>query len=64
MPYGAIDLHLRRSQVRIVDGEGQVIDERRIDTTRPSLEAFFRSCPPMRVLVESEYRERMGRAAA
>ena len=53
MPYGAIDLHLRRSQVRIVDGEGQVLDERRIDTTRPSIDAVFRSCPPMRVLVES-----------
>ena len=53
MPYGAINLHLRRSQVRIVDGEGQVLEARRIDTTRPSIDAVFRSCPPMRVLVES-----------
>ena len=34
MEYGAIDLHKRRSQIRIVDEDGTVVLERRVDTTR------------------------------
>ena len=34
MVYGAIDLHLRYSQIRIVDAEGRVLRERRVVTTR------------------------------
>src|SRR5262245_61473166 len=53
MLYGAIDLHLRRSQVRIVDEEGHVVLERRVDTTAAALDAVFGTLVPMRVLVES-----------
>ena len=35
MEYGAIDLHTKESQIRIIDGDGAVVVERRIATTRP-----------------------------
>ena len=41
MEYGAIDLHKRESQVRIVTADGEVFD-RRILTTRDRLTAIFR----------------------
>jgi transposase len=53
MEYGAIDLHLRRSQIRIIDEQESVVLDRRIDTTR---EEFARVCggrPRMRILLES-----------
>src|SRR5580765_492391 len=53
MLYGAIDLHTRRSQIRIVDSEGVVVVERRVDTTAGGLDLVFQDQPPMRVLVES-----------
>lgn len=53
MEYGAIDLHTKRSQIRIVDGDGAVIVERRIDTTRAALTQMFAERPPLRMLVES-----------
>ena len=40
MEYGAIDLHKKESQVRIVAADGEVID-RRILTTRDRLTAVF-----------------------
>lgn len=43
MEYGAIDLHLRRSQIRIVDETEQVILDRRVDTTRGTRASLFRS---------------------
>jgi len=33
MEYGAIDLHKRRSQIRIVRADGSVSVDRKIDTT-------------------------------
>ena len=36
MEYGAIDLHLRRSQIRILTEDETVVLDRRIDTTRAS----------------------------
>jgi transposase len=52
MLYGAIDLHLRRSHVRIVDGDGQVVVDNRIDTTAAAGGAFFCGDPQSRVLLE------------
>lgn len=53
MEDGAIDRHLRRSQIRIVDETGQVVVDRRIDTTRAELERMFGRRPRMRILLES-----------
>jgi transposase len=52
MEYGAIDLHKKESQIRIVTEGGQVIDQR-IATTRERFTQVFWGRPPMRVLVES-----------
>jgi transposase len=52
MEYGAIDLHKKDSQIRIVTESGQVIDQR-VATTRERLTQVFWGRPRMRVLVES-----------
>ena len=52
MVYGAIDLHLRYSQIRIVDAEGRVLRERRVVTGARVVEAFG-GHGPMRVLLET-----------
>src|SRR4029450_11759889 len=52
MDYGAIDLHKRESQIRIVTEGGEVLD-RRIATTRERLTAVFEGRPPMRILLEA-----------
>lgn len=52
MTYGAIDLHKKESQVRIVTEEGEVID-RRIATRRDAFTRLFGSGPRMRLLVEA-----------
>lgn len=52
MEYGAIDLHARRSQIRIVREDGAAVLERRVDTTRDDLDRIF-ARPAMRVLIES-----------
>jgi transposase len=53
MEYGAIDLHTKRSQVRIVTTDGQVVLERKIDTTRVDLTRVFGERATMRLLIES-----------
>ena len=53
MEYGAIDLHTRRSQIRIVREDGTVVLDRRIDTTRDALAQLLSCRPPMRILMES-----------
>ena len=52
MDYGAIDLHKKESQIRIVTKGGEVIDQR-IATTRERLTHVFWGRPRMRVLVEA-----------
>ena len=52
MLYGAIDLHTRRSQIRIVDEQGTVVMERRVDTSHAVLTRTF-DRPAMRILLES-----------
>jgi transposase len=53
MEYGAIDLHLRRSQFRIVREDGTVVKEGKFDTTRVDLTRIFGGREPLRVLLES-----------
>jgi hypothetical protein len=52
MEYGAIDLHKKESQVRIVTEDGEVLD-RRIATTRDRFTAVFGARRPMRILLEA-----------
>lgn len=53
MEYGAIDLHMKKSQVRIVDEKGSVVWKGRIDTRRDAFAKVFGDRPRMRILVES-----------
>ena len=53
MEYGAIDLHTRRSQIRILDEHGEVVLDRRVDTRASDFGRVFRERPPMRILLES-----------
>jgi len=52
MEYGAIDLHKRESQVRIITGDGEVLD-RRILTTRDRFTVVFWGRPQTRILLEA-----------
>jgi transposase len=53
MEYGAIDLHLRRSQFRIVDDARTVMKSGTCDTTRAEFTRVFGGRARMRVLLES-----------
>jgi transposase len=53
MEYGAIDLHLRRSQFRIVQVDGTIMEEGKFDTTRAEVTRVFGGRPPLRLLIES-----------
>jgi transposase len=53
MVYGAIDLHTRYSQIRIVEATGAVLSDRRVLTTRERLVAAFAGHAPIRVLLET-----------
>jgi transposase len=53
MVYGAIDLHMRDSQIRIVDAAGGVLRERRVRTTAERLVEVFDGYGPMRILLET-----------
>jgi len=53
MEYGAIDLHKRRSQIRILDGDGGVVLERKVDTSRSDLDRVFAARAAMRIVIES-----------
>jgi transposase len=53
MVYGAIDLHMRYSQIRIIDGDGVVRRDQRIVTSRERLLKGFEEFGPMRVLLET-----------
>jgi hypothetical protein len=41
MVYGAIDLHMRYSQIRIVDETGAVLRDQRVSTSRERLVNAF-----------------------
>jgi len=53
MEYGAIDLHTKESQVRIVTADGTVVLNRRIATRPDRLTAMYGARAPMRILVET-----------
>jgi transposase len=53
MVYGAIDLHARCSQVRIVDADGRVRREGKVRTTGEGLVAVFAPFGAHRILLES-----------
>ena len=53
MEYGAIDLHLKASQIRIVEADGVVMLDRRIATTRAALTQVFAGRARLRMLLES-----------
>ena len=53
MEYGAIDLHSRTSLIRIVDGDGHVVLERSVATTRAGFAQVFDTRGALRVLLES-----------
>jgi transposase len=52
MEYGAIDLHKKESQIRILLEDGAIVD-RRIATTRDRFTAVFWGRPRMRILLEA-----------
>jgi transposase len=52
MEYGAIDLHKKESQVRIITETGELIDQR-IPTTRDRLTALFWGRSSARILIEA-----------
>jgi transposase len=53
MIYGAIDLHMRYSQIRIIDETGTVRREQRILTERDRLVQAFDGLGPLRILLET-----------
>ena len=53
MVYGAIDLHMRYSQVRIIDADGRVLRQQRVVTSAERLVAVFEGHGPMRILLET-----------
>ena len=53
MKYGAIDLHTRYSQIRIIDAEGRVVRDQKVRTTAEQLVAAFAGDGPLRIVVES-----------
>ncbi len=53
MVYGAIDLHMRYSQIRIIDADGQVVREQRVVTSADRLVAVFSGYGPIRILLET-----------
>lgn len=53
MVYGAIDLHMRYSQIRILDADGQVVRDRRVPTTAARLVEAFAGVGAVRILLEA-----------
>jgi len=53
MVYGAIDLHMRYSQIRVVDERGAVVRDQRIVTSRERFVQAFDGLGPMRILLET-----------
>jgi transposase len=53
MVYGAIDLHLRDSQIRIIDAEGRELRSQRVRTSAVRLVEALSGYGPMRILLET-----------
>jgi len=53
MVYGAIDLHMRYSQIRVVDAQGAVVRDQRVVTDRERLLKAFDGLGDVRILLET-----------
>ena len=53
MVYGAIDLHARKSQIRIIDANGRVIRDQQVPTSAERLVLAFGGYGPVRIVVEA-----------
>jgi transposase len=53
MVYGAIDLHMRKSQIRIVDEAGAVLRDQQVATTRERLVQAFAGMGAVRIVLET-----------
>jgi transposase len=53
MVYGAIDLHMRYSQIRILGAAGEVIRDQRVPTTRERMVTAFAGVGRVRVVLEA-----------
>lgn len=53
MVYGAIDLHMRKSEIRIVDAAGAVIRDQQVPTTRERLVQAFAGVGQVRIVLEA-----------
>jgi transposase len=53
MVYGAIDLHARYSQIRVIDEQGRELKSGRVQTTRERLTAAFTGLGAVRILLET-----------
>jgi len=53
MVYGAIDLHMRYSQIRIIDADGHVLREGRVPTTVERVVGAFGDLGAVRILLET-----------
>jgi len=53
MVYGAIDLHMRYSQIRIIDDTGTVLRDQRVVTSRERLVQVFDGRGAIRILLET-----------
>lgn len=53
MEYGAIDLHTRHSQIRIVTADGTVVVDRRMVTRADQVAEVFGGRDRLRILLES-----------
>jgi hypothetical protein len=53
MEYGAIDLHTKHSEIRIVTADGTVVFERRISTRADQFASVFGGRARMRILLEA-----------
>jgi transposase len=53
MEYGAIDLHMKKSHIRIVTEDGSVVWKGRVETRREAFAKVFGGRARMRILVES-----------
>ena len=61
MEDGAMDLHTKHRQIRIVTADGTVVVERRIVTRPDQFAAVFEGRDPLRILLESSTEKRVGR---
>ena len=63
MMYGAIDLHARFSQIRVLDADGRVVRHKRVTTSAETLRRAFSGVGAIRIVVEAGASDVAGTAA-